>query len=166
MGRIKTTILSKKDRTVTDPKPPSMRKIKRMNKSSVESSRAGRNSTLTPSRMVGLRGLRRSGEVANDPKGTFTQIIPEVALFRFKKNKRPTKVVINEHYSDGKADKVTERRIKFETCSTDDGAAMARFEGMVKAGLGKLEIRKRKVIRHRVDKQDDNFKLHKHDVKF
>lgn len=140
MGKIKATILPKKDRPVTESKPPSMRRQKRL---------------LS-------RGTERQLAASN----TFIQVVPETAVFRFKKTKRPTKIAINEHYSDGKADKITESRLKFESCSTDDSAAMARFELMAEEKLGKIEIKKRKVIRHRIDKQDGNFKFQKHDIKF
>jgi len=122
MGKIKgEKLLRKQDRPRTELKPPSMRRIKRRNHSSVDSSRSGRNNTLTPSRIVSLRGLRRRGKDSIIPSGTFAQ--------------------------------------------PDDSAAMARFKGMADDGLGKIETKKAKVIRHRVDKQDGNFKFHKHDFK-
>ncbi len=165
MGKIKETILKKSDRRVTEPKPPSTRRIKRMNNFSIESAHTGRV-TLAPSRVVNLRGLRRRDKDHTVAGGTFTQVVPEMAIFRFKKTKRPTKVVINEHYSDGKSDKVTEYSPTFESCRVDDSVAMTRFERMVNEGLGKIEIKKRKVIHHHIDKQDKYFKFNKHDVRF
>ena len=137
-----------------------------MNKSSIESSRAGRNSTLTPSRKVSLRGLRRKEKDHNTPSGTSAQVMPETVVFRFKKKHRPTETVVHEHYSDERKAKTSTRRVDILTCRADDSAAMDRFEAMKKEGLGKIEIKKAKVINHWVDKQDKHFKFHKHDVKY
>jgi len=165
MGKIKETILAKKDRPAVEPKPPSMRRIKRMNKSSIESARAGRNSTMTPSRKVSLRGLRRKEKDRNTPSGTFTQVIPEAVVFRFKKKHRPIETLVHEGGGVRKS-KTTERRVPTLICATDDSGRIAQFELMAEQKLGKIENRKRKVITHMVDKQDGNFKFHKHDVKF
>lgn len=166
MGRIKKTILAKQDRPRTEPKPPSMRRVKRMNKSSNDSAKAGRNSTLTPSRIVSLRGLRRLVKGNVDPSGTFAQVMPRTVVFRFKKKHRPTVGVTHKHYSSERKDEVSTKRIDVLTCPAGDSERIAQFELMVKQGLGKIERRKAKVIRHRVDKQDKHFKFHNHDVKF
>lgn len=166
MGKIKKTVLAKQDRPAVEPKPPSMRRIKRMNKSSIESSRAGRNSTLTPSRKVSLRGLRRKEKDHFASSGTFSQLMPETVVFRFKKKHRPTETVVHKHYSDERKDETSTRRVSILTCDPRDSVRLAQLELMVKQGLGKIEKKPSKVISHRVDKQDSNFKFHNHDVKF
>jgi hypothetical protein len=165
MGKIKKTILAKQDRPRTEPKPPSMRRVKRMNKTSIESSRAGRNSTFTPSRIVSLRGLRRREKDFAAPSGTFAQAMPKMVLFRFKKRKRPVVEVMHEGGGIRKP-KTSNKQIKVLTCKPDDSVRIAQFELMVKQGLGKIEHKDGKVIRHRIDKQDKYFKFHNHDVKY
>ena len=166
MGKIKKTILRKQDRAMVEPRPPSMRRVKRMNKSSNDSAKAGRNSTLTTSRIVSLRGLRRLVKGNVDPSGTFAQVMPRTVVFRFKKKHRPTVDVTHRHYSDERKDETSTKRINVMTCPADDSERIARFKLMEKEGLGKIETNSWKVIRHRVDEQDGNFKFHNHDVKF
>lgn len=166
MGKIKKIILRKQDRPVTEPMPPSMRRVKRMNRDTIESSKAGRNNRLSVSRIVSLKGLRRSQGDRFTPGNTFTQKVPETAVFRYKKKYRPMPAVVHEHYSGSRQDDIGIKKVKFISCRTDDSVTMADFESLEKAGLGKIEIKKARVIRHRIDKQDDNFKFHKHDVKY
>lgn len=129
MGKIKgENLLRKKDRPTVEPKPPSMRRIKRSNRKAVPR------------------------------QGTFAQVIGPTVMFRFKRKHRPTEVVVHEHYSDEREDVTSERTLIKLTCSPDDSAKVAQFKLMADQGLGKLVTTKRKVIWHRVDKQDNHYK--------
>jgi len=157
MGKIKETILRKQDRPAPERKPPSMRRFKRQDHPSVENSRAGRNSRLTPSRSVNLRSLRRSGEKAGNRTGQFSKDVPASVVFRFKKKHRPVVGVVHEHYVHAQ-DKTSTKKIAVLTCPRDDSARIKQFEQWEKEGKGKVVYQRRKTIWHRLDKQDMNYK--------
>ena len=128
MGKIKKEIIVKKDRPITESKPPSLRRIKRSNR----------------------RAIPRTD--------AFSQRVPDMVLFRFKKKHRPIETVVHAHYSDERKDKTSTRRTTILKCKSDDSVRIAQLELMVKQGLGKIETKKRKIIWHRVDKQDGYYK--------
>ena len=131
MGKIKHILLPKQDRPRTEPKPPSMRRIKRSNR----------------------RAIPRTD--------TFAQRMPDMVVFRFKKKHRPIETVVHEHYSDERKDVTSTRRTTIMTSKTDDSVRLKMFDRMVEDGLGKIERKQRKSIWHRIDKQDDNYKQNK-----
>jgi len=153
MGKIKETILAKKDRPVASTPHPSIRRYNRQNQASVENSRSGRNNRLTPSRSVNLRSLRRSGTKAGNRIGQFKQDIPASVVFRFKKKYKPVVGVTHEGGGMRKS-KTSTKKLDVMTCSVRDSERIAQFELWEKEGKGKIVQRRRKTIWHEVGKQD------------
>ena len=96
----------------------------------------------------------------------FGQVMPDMLILKLKRKHFFDERVVHEHYSDERQDKTSSHRIKQHTCLADDSVRVEQLELMEKQGFGKIERKPGKTIWHRIDKQDGNFKFHKHDVKF
>ena len=154
MGKIKETILPKKDRPAPEQKPPSMRRMKRSMRSVHDNARSGRNNRYTPSRTLNLRGLRKLGSGV-DRREQFKQDIPASVVFKFKKKHAPRVGVTHEHYSDERKDKAGTKKIMVLTCPMGDYARIRQFEQWENEGKGKVSYQRRKTIWHLLRKQDE-----------